>query len=148
MLARARQAVYSPDMEVDLQYHRNAYSTCNANSPSQATEPLSPTPPPQYPFQQTVAYLFQLAGQMYLAYADRLTGWLELAHFPSGATSSRLSSVFCQYFQRCGAPESVSTDGGTNLASEEMEIFLGRWKGEGRWGGGAKSHVRLLPSVE
>ena len=64
---------------------------------------------------------------MYLAYADRLTGWLELEHFPSGATSSRLSSVFCQYFQRWDAPESVPTDGETNLTSEEKGIFLGRW---------------------
>lgn len=63
---------------------------------------------------------------MYMAYADRLTGWLELAHFPSGATSSKLSSVFRQYFQRWGAPESVSTDGGTNLTSEEMCTFFGR----------------------
>ena len=66
----------------------------------QLTEPLVPTPPLQYPFQHTVVDLFQLEGQMYLAYADRLTGWLELAQFPIWATLSRLPSVFCQYFQR------------------------------------------------
>ncbi|KAK3889447.1 hypothetical protein Pcinc_006555 [Petrolisthes cinctipes] len=97
-----------------------------------AAEPLTLTPPPKYPFQHTAADLFQLDGQMYLAYADRLTGWLEIAHFPGGATSSKLLSVMRQYFQRWGAPESISTDGGTNLTSEEMSNFLERWGVERR----------------
>ena len=46
MLGRVRQAVYWPGMEGDLQYYRNVYATCNANSSSQAAEPFSPTPPP------------------------------------------------------------------------------------------------------
>ncbi|KAK3888979.1 hypothetical protein Pcinc_006984 [Petrolisthes cinctipes] len=132
MLRRARQTVYWPGMEGDLQHHRDVCAVCNAYSPSQAAEPLTLTPPPKYPFQHTVADLFQLDGQMYLAYADRLTGWLEIAHFPSGATSSKLLSVMRQYFQRWGAPESISTDGGTNLTSEEMSNFLERWGVERR----------------
>ncbi|KAK3894918.1 hypothetical protein Pcinc_001366 [Petrolisthes cinctipes] len=132
MLRRARQTVYWPGMEGDLQHHRDVCAVCNAYSPSQAAEPLTLTPPPKYPFQHTVADLFQLDGQMYLAYADRLTGWLEIAHFPSRATSSKLLSVMRQYFQRWGAPESISTDGGTNLTSEEMSNFLERWGVERR----------------
>ena len=127
MLRRARQAVYWPGMEGDLQHQRDTCAICNVHSPSQAAEPLTLTSTPQYPFQHTVADLFQLDGQVYLAYADRLTGWLEIAHFTSGATSSKLSSVLRQYFHRWGAPESVSTDGGTNLTSEEMCSFFGKW---------------------
>lgn len=132
MSRRARQAVYWPGMEGDLQHHRDSCSVCNTHSPSQSAEPLSTTPPPQYPFQHTVADLFQLEGQVYLAYADRLTGWLEIAHFVSGATSSKLADVLRRYFSRWGAPESVSTDGGTNLTSEEMCNFFGRWGVERR----------------
>lgn len=132
MLRRARQSVYWPGMEGDLQRHRDACVTCNAHSPSLAAEPFTFTPTPEYPFQHTVADLCQLDGQVYMAYADRLTGWLELAHFPNGATSGKLSSVFRQYFQRWGAPESVSTDGGTNLTSAEMCQFFNRWGVEQR----------------
>ncbi|XP_076050210.1 uncharacterized protein LOC143030874 [Oratosquilla oratoria] len=128
MLRRARQAVYWPGMEGDLQHHRDTCASCNTHSPSQAAEPLTLTPPPQYPFQHTVADLFQLDGRVYLAYADRLTGWLEIAHLTSGATSSKLSSTLRQYFHRWGAPESISTDGGTNLTSEEMRNFFGKWE--------------------
>ncbi|XP_045101466.1 uncharacterized protein LOC123498426 [Portunus trituberculatus] len=32
-----------------------------------------------------------------------------------------------QYFTRWGAPEQLSTDGGPNLASEEMSEFLKKW---------------------
>ncbi|XP_045104394.1 uncharacterized protein LOC123499928 [Portunus trituberculatus] len=95
MLRRARQAMYWPSMEGDLQHHRDSCTVCNAHSPS-------------------------------------LTGWLEIAHFVSGATSSKLASVLRQYFNRWGALESVSTDGVTNLTSEEMCNFFGRWGVERR----------------
>ncbi|XP_066974232.1 uncharacterized protein [Macrobrachium rosenbergii] len=85
------------------------------------------TPPPEYPFQCTVVDMFQPEGRMYMAYANRLTGWLEIARFPSSATSQRLMSVLRGYFMRWGVPEEVSTDGGTNLISEEMSAFFRRW---------------------
>ncbi|XP_076055162.1 uncharacterized protein LOC143033556 [Oratosquilla oratoria] len=71
--------------------------------------------------------MFQHEGNTYMAYADRLTGWLELTHFPSGATSQRIKTQLRRYFTRWGAPEQLSTDGGTNLASEEMAEFLRDW---------------------
>ena len=127
MQRRARQAVYWPGMDGDLQHVRDSCDTCNAHAPSQAAEPFTLTPAPQYPFQHTVADLFQLDGQVYLAYADRCTGWLEVDHLPNGATSSKIMAVFRQYFARWGAPESISTDGGTNLTSEEVSKFMGCW---------------------
>ncbi|XP_064122512.1 uncharacterized protein LOC135226734 [Macrobrachium nipponense] len=85
------------------------------------------TPPPEYPFQMTVADMFQHDGHMYMAYADRLTGWLELAHFPHCTSSSHIKTQLRRYFARWGAPEQISTDSGTNLASEEMREFFKLW---------------------
>ena len=127
MLRRARQTVYWPGLEGDLQHHRFSCDVCNAHAPSQPPEPLILTPAPEYPFQQTVVDVFQLDGCTYLAYADRLTGWLEVAQLPSGATSNRIMSQLRLYFARWGAPEQISTDGGTNLVSEEMTRFFKRW---------------------
>ena len=127
MLRRARQAVYWPGMEADINFERAKCTSCNESSPSQQREPLIPTSPPIYPFQKTVADFFQLENKYYLAYADRLTGWLEVSHFGSGTTSARIIPVLRRLFCRWGTPEEISTDGGTNLASVEMLDFYRRW---------------------
>ena len=126
MLRRARQCVYWPGMEGDLQHCRASCMSCETHAPSQPAETLIITLPPEYPFQSTVADMFQHEGHTYMAYADWLTGWLELAHFPHGATSQRIKTHLRRYFARWGAPE-LSTDGGTNLSSEEMVEFLQNW---------------------
>ena len=127
MLRRARQSVYWPGMEGDLQYQRSSCPTCEVHAPSQPAEPMVITPPPEYPFQHTVVDMFQLEGHMYMAYADRLTGWLEVAHFPNGTESSRIKNQLRRYFIRWGVPEKISMDGGTNLVSEEMNDFYRSW---------------------
>ncbi|XP_064088671.1 uncharacterized protein K02A2.6-like [Macrobrachium nipponense] len=127
MQRRARQTVYWPGLEGDLQYRRSLCEECDVHAPSQAVEELIITPPPEYPSQMTVADMFQHDGHMYMAYADRLTGWLELAHFPQGTSSSHIKIQLRRYFARWGAPEQISTDGGTNLASEEMGEFFKLW---------------------
>lgn len=100
MLRRARQCVYWPGIEGDLQHHRSACIECETRAPSQPAETLAMTPPPEYPFQQTGADMFQHEGHTYMAYADRLTGWLEIAHFPHGATSQRIKTQLRRYFAR------------------------------------------------
>ncbi|KAG0711519.1 hypothetical protein GWK47_020455 [Chionoecetes opilio] len=100
MLRRARQSVYWPGMEGDLQHHRNLCQDCEKHTPSLPPEPLVITPPPDYPFQQVVADMFQLEGNSYIAYADRLTGWLELAHFPSSTSSNKIITRLRRFFAR------------------------------------------------
>ena len=127
MLRRARQSVYWPGMVGDLDYFRSKCDTCELHAPSQGREPIVMTPAPEYPFQQVVADLFQLNNRTYVVYADRLTGWVEVAHLPHGATSGQLIKNFRRYFVRWGAPEELATDGGTNLTSQEMCTFLKKW---------------------
>ncbi|XP_064106861.1 uncharacterized protein LOC135215838 [Macrobrachium nipponense] len=100
MQRRARQMVYWPGLEGDLQYRRSLCEECNVHAPSQAAEEFIITPPSKYPFQMTVADMFQHNGHMYMAYADRLTGWLELAHFPHGTSSSHIKTQLRRYFAR------------------------------------------------
>ncbi|XP_064115240.1 uncharacterized protein LOC135221370 [Macrobrachium nipponense] len=127
MLRRVRQSVYRPGIEGDLQHHRAQCTSCDEHAPSLPPEEMIHTPPAEYPFQQVVADMFQIDGKVHMVYADRLTGWLEVAHFPYGATSNKISNHLRSYFSRWGAPEQISTDGGTNLASEEMVAVFRRW---------------------
>ena len=46
---------------------------------------------------------------------------------PHEATSGKLKTQFRKYFVRWGAPDEISSDGGTNLMSEEMCAFFKRW---------------------
>ena len=46
MLRRARQTIYWPGMEGDLQHTRNMCGTCDIHAPAQPPEPLRMTPPP------------------------------------------------------------------------------------------------------
>ena len=98
-----------------------------AEKQPQVPEPLIPTDVPEYPFQSVVTDLFELDGHYYLAYADRLTSFPELAHFPSAPSSSHLISIIREFFQRWGVAEEISLDGGPNLVSTEMTSWLQKW---------------------
>ena len=98
------------------------------HAPSQPAETLIIAPPPKYSFQRTVVDMFQQEGQMDMAYADRLTGWLEPAHFPQTTSSQRIKSQLRLYSARSEAPEQVYRDCGMNLISDEMVVFFRMWE--------------------
>ena len=71
-----------------------------------------------YPFQMVVADLFHNGGHQYLAYADTLTGWLEISYYQSDPNSYDIVDTFRELFQRYGVPEEISLDGGPNITSK------------------------------
>ncbi|XP_064100749.1 uncharacterized protein LOC135211366 [Macrobrachium nipponense] len=109
MLRRARQSVYWLEIEGDLQHRRAQCTSCDEHAPSMPPEEMIHTPPAEYPFQQVVAGMFQIEGNVYMVYADRLTGWLEVAHFPCGATSNKISNHLRSYFSRWGVKVRLSS---------------------------------------
>ena len=127
MAARARQSVYWPGMDRDIQQHASDCRDCRGIAPSPPPEPLIMTDPPEYPFQQVVADLFEKEGYQYLAYADRLTGFVELGYFSSSVPSSAIINTLREFFQRWGVAEEISLDGGPNLSSKEVKDWLKSW---------------------
>ena len=126
MMRRARQSVYWPGFEGDVENSRRQCSACDTSAPAQSAEPLIMTPPPDYPFQRVVTDLMQIRSHHYLVYADRLTGWLRVEHVRS-FTSSALMPILHIYFCQHGVPEQISVDGGTSLTSYDMKDFFRRW---------------------
>ena len=114
------------------------------------------TPPPEYAFQQAVADLFEIHGIDYLAYVDRLTGFAELAHFPSSTSSYHIINTLREFYHRWGVVEEISLDRASNLQSSEIKEWLKRWgttirkssayypQSNGRAEAGVKSLKRLL----
>ena len=127
MIARARQSIYWPGIERDINNHIKACQQCREVVPSYLKEPLIPSPISEYPFQQVAADLFEINGNKYLAYVDRLTGFIELAHFPSSTSSAHIIDTLRELFHRWGVAEQISLDGGQNLSSYEIKEWLNSW---------------------
>lgn len=81
------------------------------------------SPPAEYPFQSSDIDLHCQRGKMFVAYACRLTGFVEIASFNGFVTPSALIPVLWKWFVCWGAPEEISTGVGTNLTSAEMLVF-------------------------
>ncbi len=131
MLANARSRFFWPGLDAEVRQIRTRCRQCNEQSPSQAGEPPIIPPPPETPFQQTVADLFHLEGHTFLAYADRFSGWLEVDKLRSG-TFRDVRCSFLRWFRTYGVPEELATDGGPPFNSLEYRRFLRTWGVERR----------------
>ena len=127
IMTHARQTVYWPGIERSLEQETNNCQQCCYNAKSHNKEPFIPSLIPQYPMQLVVCDLFQYNDNMYLIYACRLTGWVELAYFSTKTTSSAIVSTFREFFHRWGIPDEIALDGASNLSSRELTDFLRRW---------------------
>ena len=128
MKARANESVYWPGMNALICNTRASCMFCTKVAPSQTKEQINLTQSPDWPFQQIVMDLFYVGNHVYLAYADRLTGWLILYHLSHGqANTSRLISIWQDILQSYGAPEELSIDGGPLFPSLPFTQFLADW---------------------
>ena len=109
MQAHARQRLFWPGLDASLRLTRSQCKPCNEMAKSQPRQPLAPPTNPEYPFQQTVTDFFNLHGKDYLIYADRYTGWVEVALMVSGKAQivcDTLRKLFVAY----GSPEELASD--------------------------------------
>ena len=104
------------------------------HQPSQQREPHAAEPPPSRVFQVASADFFTFVGNLYLVYADRLSGWLEVAQV--SATARSTICALSTWFVRLGVPLRLRTDGGPPFTSYDFQQFLHRWGVE---------HVRSSP---
>jgi hypothetical protein len=126
MRANARDRLFWPGMDGDLKQIRNQCKRCNENAPSQPSETLIITPPPDLPFQQVVTDFYQANGCQYIIYADRYTGWTEVAKVSSTSFTAFKKCVI-PWFRTYGVPKEISSDGGPPFNSHEYRIFLQDW---------------------
>ena len=125
MKARANRSVYWPGMNAPIRNTRASCMFCAKIAPRQTKEPINRTQSPDW---QIVIDLFYVRNHRYLACTDRLTGWLIRYHLSHGqANASRLISICRDIFQRNGAPEELSSDGGPPFTSLPFTQFLRDW---------------------
>jgi hypothetical protein len=123
MLANAGERFFWPGLHAAVKLVRSQCAKCVENAPSQSTEPLILTPDPELPFQLTAIDLCDLEGNMFVVYADRYTGWVEVAKLVN-STFRTVRKLLLKWFTTYGVPEEIASDGGPPFNSSEYNQFL------------------------
>ncbi|XP_065195262.1 uncharacterized protein K02A2.6-like [Sycon ciliatum] len=125
---RARQLVYWPGLNSELDRLVRACQPCREFQPSLPREPLQSDRQPSMPFESVSSDLFHCQGWEYLVLVDRLTGWPCVAKIGRTATSSDVVRQLRRWFTDVGVPSAISTDGGPQYASRRFTEFCDRWQ--------------------
>ena len=125
---RARQSVWWPAINNDVTTSVEACEPCQTYKPSLQKEPLMSDTKPEYPFEVTSADIFSVAGNQFLIYADRLSGWSSVYALKKNTTSEAVMRCMRTAFQDLGVPRRLRTDGGPQFASAAFREFLAHWK--------------------
>lgn len=126
MLSNARERFFWPGLDAAVRNLRQQCRHCNEQSPSNPSEPMIHTPPPQVPFEQTVTDLCNLEGHTFLIYADRYSCWVEVERLPTN-TFRNVKKSLLKWFTTYGVPEVLASDGGPPYNSHEFRTFLRAW---------------------
>ena len=130
---RARQTVYWPGIDRDIENIVSGCSLCRSLLPSHANEPLwQDADTPSRVFESVSADYFHAAGRTYLVYVDRLSGWPHVSACSRPASADQLVRVLRTVFADTGVPVILRTDGGPQFTSSSVRRFLARWGVEHR----------------
>ena len=125
MKSSARKRFWWLGMDADIDQIRSQCRDCNGAAPSNAKEPLTSPPEPEYPWQLTVMDYFEQSSHYYLVIADRYTGWAEL--YRQNGKAITLIKTCRNLFAQFGIPEEIASDGGGPFRSHEWTQFLKQW---------------------
>ena len=120
-----------PGLDAAIRQLRLQCRKCNEIAPTQPAEPMLVTSQPEYPFQQVAVDLCYMEGHSFIVYADRYSGWVEVARLPN-TTFRSVRSLFLKWFTSYGVPEEISTDGGPPFNSVEYKTLCKNWGIQGR----------------
>ncbi len=110
---RARQTVYWPDINNDIQSDCKSCIPCQRAVASLPQEPMKSDPPPSRIFEEVSADLFSNGGHHFLAYANRLSGWTTVTVWRKDPTKHDLIKTIAREFVNLGIPVKFRSDGGT-----------------------------------
>ena len=130
--SRARQVVYWPGMDADVENVTRSCLTCQAQLPSQQRETVLHHQPTQRPFQSLDLDFAEHAGRKYLIAVDGFSGWRFINLLGNSAQARQLMSAMREIFCQVGVPQWIMSDGGPQFTSKAFQDFLRRWGVEHR----------------
>lgn len=126
---QARQTVYWPGIDRDIENIVSSYQQCRPLLPKQQNELLWQDDDPPTREESTSADYFHVAGRTYLVYVDRMSGWPYVSSCPQHASAAHLITSLRSIFTDTGVPMVMRTDGGPQFTSSKLRRFLTRWGG-------------------
>ena len=106
---RARDALYWPFMDRDIENMISKCSICQENAHKNQKEPLIPHSIPNRPFEKIACDIFEYKNRDYLAIADYYSKWIELKPL-RGKTAKDVNLELTEVFSRNGIPHVIIAD--------------------------------------
>ena len=131
MTAIASKSIFWPGMSEAISRKRSSCRSCDRVAPSQAAAPPWPLPKPKYPFEMISTDYFSFAGRSYYILVDRYSGWLSIYKAENNDTTELIRTLK-QYFSTFGIANQITSDGGPQYVSRQLEEFLKTWGVEHR----------------
>ena len=124
---RARQVIYWPGIDQDIDNIILQCKQCQETLPSQPQEPLLLKPRPTRPFQEIAIDFCTYGGQQFLVIVDCYTDWPEIVQMGKNTTTSHLITALLDTFCRSGAPDVIWSDQGPQFMSHSFQTFAKEW---------------------
>jgi hypothetical protein len=123
MKALARQKIWWPGIDKDIELVRKQCKICQSNGPEERHVPLHPWEIPSKPWQRLHADFAGLfLGSMWLIVVDAKSKWPEVIKMGNISAENTIKALRQLFFQH-GMPEQIVTDNGAQFTSSEFEKF-------------------------
>lgn len=121
--AMARQSVWWPNIDKDLENVVRSCTTCQSEAAEPASH-LSPWPYIKTPWSRIhIDHAGPFENHIVLVVVDAATKWLEAVPVSSTCSAATIAAL-SEMFARFGLPKTIVSDNGTSFTSEEFSNFL------------------------
>ena len=128
-LRRAREVVYWPRMNKEIEEYIMKCSTCREHESQQAKEPLISHEVPDLPWSKIATDLFEVDGKDYLVTTDYYSNYFEVDRL-SDKKSKEVITKIKQHLARHGLPNVLISDNGPPFNSAEFARFAEQYEFE------------------
>ena len=150
-LRRARETVYWPNMNTDLEDYITRCATCNSIQRRQVKEPMIAHAIPELPWQHVACDLFECNGSDYVVLVDFYSDFFEVDRL-NDKRGAEVIRKLKAHFARHRAPETLMSDNGPPFNSKDFADFANAYgfehvtssPGYPKSNGKAESAVKLL----
>ena len=129
-LRRAREVVYWPNMNRELEEFISKCETCNTFHPAQQKEPLICHEVPQRPWEKVGCEIFTCNNRDYLCTVDYFSDYFEIDELHKAKTGAAVIGKLKKRFATHGIPDIFHSDNGPPFNSNEFSAFAAMYEFE------------------
>ncbi len=126
MKALGRGYVWWPNMNEEIERVARGCQTCQLNQPSPAKAVPHPWTAPTAPWERIHLDFCLFNGCNWLVVIDAYSKWVEVVNMRDNTKAGNLIRKLREIFSRMGLPLVCVSDNGSQLVSQEVELFLTR----------------------